>query len=233
VSDPGRDVVDLLARLVAVDSVNPGLVSGAAGEARIAGVVRDWALAASLAAELVEHGPGRSSVVVRGGRPGARRLLLCGHLDTVGPGGMTDPLVPRIEGDRLYGRGAYDMKAGLAAALVACREAHRAGLPGEVVVAAVADEEDRSAGVRALLPGLDADAAIVTEPTEMAVGVATRGSCGRRSRSRGWPRTAPGPSSASTRSCGPGRCWSRSSGSEPSSPRSAIRCSARRPCTPR
>ena len=174
-SDPGRDVVDLLARLVAVDSVNPGLVSGAAGEARIAGVVRDWALAASLAAELVEHGPGRSSVVVRGGRPGARRLLLCGHLDTVGPGGMTDPLVPRIEGDRLYGRGAYDMKAGLAAALVACREAHRAGLPGEVVVAAVADEEDRSAGVRALLPGLDADAAIVTEPTEMAVGVAHKG----------------------------------------------------------
>jgi acetylornithine deacetylase len=175
VNDPDRDVVALLSRLVAVDSVNPGLVPGAAGEARIAQVVHDWARAEGLAAELVEHAPGRTSAVVRGGRPGpgGRRLLLCGHLDTVGPGGMTEPLTPRVQGDRLHGRGAYDMKAGLAAALVACREAQRAGLPGEVVVAAVADEEDRSTGIQAL--DLRADAAIVTEPTEMAIGVAHKG----------------------------------------------------------
>jgi acetylornithine deacetylase len=67
------------------------------------------------------------------------------------------------------------MKAGLAAALVACREVARSGLPVEVTVAAVADEEHASVGVQRLLPQLIADAAIVTEPTELAVGVAHKG----------------------------------------------------------
>ena len=57
------------------------------------------------------------------GTGGGRTLLLCGHLDTVGVDGMTEPFTPRIEGDRLYGRGSYDMKAGVAAALIACRDA--------------------------------------------------------------------------------------------------------------
>ena len=88
---------------------------------------------------------------------------------------MTDPHTPRIDGDRLYGRGAYDMKAGLAAALIACREAARPGLAGDVVVAAVADEEHASLGVQEALRHVRADAAIVTEPTELAVAVAHKG----------------------------------------------------------
>src|SRR5687767_14354385 len=141
-----NDVVELLKRLVAIDSANPSLVPGAAGEAEIATFVAAWADRAGLDVETVEATSGRPSVIVRSGHGhghgdgDGRTLLLCGHLDTVGFGGMTDPLVPRVDGDRLYARGAYDMKAGLAAALVACREAARARLPGEVVVAAVADE---------------------------------------------------------------------------------------------
>jgi acetylornithine deacetylase len=101
--------------------------------------------------------------------------MLCGHLDTAGVEGMVGPHSPRIEGDRLYGRGAYDMKAGLAAALVAAREASRLGLAGDVVVAAVADEEHTSLGVQEVLSRVGADAAVVTEPTEMELVVAHKG----------------------------------------------------------
>src|SRR3954468_5631537 len=126
-----RDLGGLRARLVEIDSVNPSLVPGAAGEGEAAGFVADWARRAGLRVEVVEEEPGRPSVVVRSNRTGdGRTLLLCGHLDTVG---LAGPLRARIDGDRLYGRGAYDMKAGLAAALVACREADRAGIGGEVV----------------------------------------------------------------------------------------------------
>ncbi|HSK98614.1 MAG TPA: M20/M25/M40 family metallo-hydrolase, partial [Euzebyales bacterium] len=154
------DVVDLLHRLVAIDSVNPSLVPGAAGERQIAISVGDWATRAGLRAAVVEETPGRPSVIVRSGRRrGGPTLLLCGHLDTVGLGGVAAPLTPRVEGERLYGRGAYDMKAGLAAALVACREAARDTLAGEVVVAAVADEEHSSIGVQQILRHVNADAA--------------------------------------------------------------------------
>ena len=67
------------------------------------------------------------------------------------------------------------MKAGLAAALLACREAAALGLAGDVVVAAVADEEHASLGVQEVLEGLHADAAIVTEPTELALAIAHKG----------------------------------------------------------
>jgi acetylornithine deacetylase len=88
---------------------------------------------------------------------------------------MTDAHTPRIDGDRLYGRGAYDMKAGVAAALLAAREASRFGLAGDLVVAAVADEEHASLGVQEALRRVSADAAVVTEPTELELAVAHKG----------------------------------------------------------
>jgi acetylornithine deacetylase len=171
-----RDLADLAARLVAIDSVNPALVPGGAGETEIAAFVAGWAREHGLEAEMLEGTPGRPSVLVRArGTGGGRTLLLCGHLDTVGVAGMSDPHTPRVDGDRLHGRGAYDMKAGVAAALLACREAARLGLAGDVVVAAVADEEHASLGVQEALGAVTADAAVVTEPTELAVAVAHKG----------------------------------------------------------
>ena len=174
-----HSVVELLEAIVRIDSANPGLAGDGPGESELAAFVAGWAEAAGLRVEVLEPTSGRPSVLVRGGRgEGGRRLLLCGHLDTVGHAGMREPLVPRVEGDRLYARGAYDMKAGVAAALVACRDAAAAGLAGEIVVAAVADEEHASLGIQQVLrhlAGTPIDAAIVGEPTELAIGTAHRG----------------------------------------------------------
>ncbi|MCW2989536.1 MAG: hypothetical protein JWM73_130, partial [Solirubrobacterales bacterium] len=170
-------VARLTADLVAIDSVNPSLVAGGAGEREIITFIAGWARAAGLEAEVLEETPGRPSAVVRArGTGGGRTLLLCGHVDTVTVEGMTQPpFSARVDGDRLHGRGAYDMKAGVAAALVACREAAALGLAGDVVVAAVADEEHASLGVQEVLRSVRADAAIVTEPTELEVVVAHKG----------------------------------------------------------
>jgi acetylornithine deacetylase len=171
-----NDLIELLSKLVSIDSVNPSLVPGGAGEGEIAAFIAGWARDSGLEAEVLEETPGRPSVLARArGNGDGRTLLLCGHIDTVNVEGMTDPHSPRIDGDRLYGRGAYDMKGGVAAALIACREAARRGLAGDVVVAAVADEEHASLGVQQALRAVRADAAVVTEPTELEIAVAHKG----------------------------------------------------------
>jgi acetylornithine deacetylase len=170
------DLTQLTSELVAIDSVNPSLVEGGAGEIRIAEFIADWAGRNGLGAEVLEETSGRPSVLVRArGTGGGRTLLLCGHIDTVNVEGMPGAHAPRVDGDRLHGRGAYDMKSGVAAALIAAREAARAGLRGDVLVAAVADEEHASLGVQEALRNVQADAAIVTEPTELELVVAHKG----------------------------------------------------------
>jgi acetylornithine deacetylase len=168
------DVLPLLERLVSIDSVNPGL--GGRGEEAIAMFVAEWARGAGLEVEFDEAAPGRPNVIVTArGSGGGRSLLLNAHMDTVGYAGMVDPLVPRLEDGRLYGRGAYDMKGGLAACLVAAREAGTRGLRGNVVVTAVVDEELTSIGTQSVLKRVRADAAIVAEPTQMKVAIAHKG----------------------------------------------------------
>jgi acetylornithine deacetylase len=173
-----EDARALLADLVSIDSVNPSLVPGGAGEAEIARFVGGWLTQRGLDVDIADAEPGRPNVVARArGGGGGRTLLLNAHVDTVGVEGMSDPLTARVEGDRMYGRGAYDMKAGLAAIMVAAANAARRGLAGDVVVAAVCDEEFASAGARAVAEMVSADGAIVTEPTgeQMVVAVAHKG----------------------------------------------------------
>ena len=168
----------LLADLVSIDSVNPSLVPGGAGEAEIARFVGGWLQQRGLDVDIADAEPGRPNVVARArGGGGGRTLLLYAHMDTVGVEGMSDPLTARVDGDRMYGRGAYDMKAGVAAIMVAAANAAGRGLAGDVVVAAVCDEEFASAGARAVAGAVSADGAIVTEPTgeRMDVAVAHKG----------------------------------------------------------
>jgi acetylornithine deacetylase len=173
-----EDARALLADLVAIDSINPSLVPGGAGEGEIARFVGGWLSDRGLEVDIADAEPGRPNVVARTrGTGGGRSLLLYAHMDVVGVDGMADPFTPRVEGNRLYGRGAYDMKAGLAAIMVAAANAAERGVTGDVIVAAVCDEEFASIGAQAVAESVRADAAIVTEPTgaEITVAIAHKG----------------------------------------------------------
>ena len=171
------DAIGLLRELVQVDSRNPSLVPGAPGERAIArllhGILTSWGFETTLQ----EAAPGRPNVIAMlRGSGGGRSLMLNGHLDVVGVDGMTHPAfdAPQREG-RIYGRGASDMKGGVAAM---CAAAARVppSLRGDVVITAVVDEEWQSLGTAAVLSaGLRADAAIVTEPTGLALMPAHKG----------------------------------------------------------
>lgn len=172
------ELANLARQLVAIDSVNPDLVSGGAGERAIGQFVAEWSERAGLEVSVAEVAPGRPNItaIARGSGSGPT-LMFNAHMDTVGVGEMKQPHEPRIEDGRLYGRGAYDMKAGLAAAMSAA--AAVTGLAGDVVVAAVCDEEAGALGTKAFLEhGPRVDAAIVTEPTDLAVAVAHKGFVG-------------------------------------------------------
>ncbi len=170
------EVAELAARLVVIESINPDVVVGGSGEGAIARFVAEWCERADLETSVEEVAPGRPNVVaVAHGLGGGRSLMLNAHMDTVGVAGMTDPFVPRLEDGRLHGRGSYDMKGSLAACMLAAAEAKRRGLRGDVILTAVADEEYASGGTEAVAVDLRADAAIVSEPTEMQIAVAHRG----------------------------------------------------------
>ncbi len=142
---------DLICELVAIESVNPDLVPSGSGETAIAQYVASWMSAAGLDVEIVEPVPGRPSVVgVLRGTGGGRSLMLNAHMDTVGAGGMPEAFTPRVENGRVYGRGAYDMKASLAAIMFTAREATRPRLKGDLIITAVADEEVASLGTSAV-----------------------------------------------------------------------------------
>jgi acetylornithine deacetylase len=175
---PARgDAVALTRALVAIDSRNPSLVSGGPGEDACARALAETLAHWGFRVEIRETVAKRPNVVARIGRPGARALLFNGHLDTVGVEGMIHaPWAADVRDGRVYGRGSSDMKGGIAAMCVAALRVADANLDGEVIVAAVADEEYESIGTRALVAsGIRADAAIVTEPTRLAICPAHRG----------------------------------------------------------
>ncbi|MFI5283008.1 MAG: M20/M25/M40 family metallo-hydrolase [Candidatus Dormibacterales bacterium] len=171
-----NDLQQLVCELVAIESVNPDLVASGAGEAEIARFVARWLGDQGLEVDIVEPVSGRPSVIgVLRGSGGGRSLMLNAHMDTVGAGGMAHPFEPSVENGRIHGRGAYDMKGSLAAIMITAREVKKLGLRGDLIVTAVADEEVASFGTSAVLERRRADAAIVTEPTELRLCLAHKG----------------------------------------------------------
>ena len=168
--------ISLLEELVSIDSVNPSLAPGAAGEARVAAHIAGHMRRLGLDVHLQEVAPGRPNVigVLDGSTPGPS-IMFCGHTDTVGVEGMAAPFTPAIRDGRMYGRGSQDMKGGVAAMIDAARVARERGFAGRLIIAAVIDEEYASLGADALVKEWRADAAVVTEPTDLQIGVGHKG----------------------------------------------------------
>jgi acetylornithine deacetylase len=172
------ELEQLLRDLVSINSINPDLVPGSPGEAEIANYIADWLKLNGLEVELLESVPGRPNVIgIARGTGGGKTLLLNGHMDTVGVAGMPNGHQPRKDAvaGRLYGRGAYDMKGGLAGCMLAIAEAKKQNLRGDVIFTAVIDEEYASLGTMDLAKRFRADAAIVAEFTELQLILAHRG----------------------------------------------------------
>ena len=188
----------LLEELVAIDSVNPTLVPGASGEQRASEHVRDFLRANGIAAELEEAAPGRPNVIARippfaknapflrqgkqdvaPSKDGSKKagVLIVAHIDTVGAGDMREPFTPRVRDGKMYGRGALDIKSGVAAMCAAAVEIVREGarLARPLMIASVVDEEFNSIGTEAFLRRHTAEAAIVLEPTDLKLVIAHKG----------------------------------------------------------
>lgn len=171
---------ETLAQLVRINSINPAFAPDAPGEGPLAAWVAEELQ--GLGCTIIRREPKPGRVSIAGTLPGSGNgpsLMLYAHLDTVGVEGMEDPFSGEVREGRLYGRGAYDMKCGLAACLAAVKSVRDAGtrLLGDMVVCAAADEETESLGMTDLLEAVRTDAAIVTEPTELDVYIAHKGFC--------------------------------------------------------
>jgi acetylornithine deacetylase len=174
---PRGDAVALARALIQIDSRNPTLAPDSPGEGdcarTLASVLDDW----GFSVQLTESVPGRPNVVARIGPRDAPALMLNGHLDVVGVEGMVhEPFGAQVSSDRIYGRGSADMKGGVAAMCAAAMKGAQANSTRQILVTAVVDEEYESLGMRALLAdGIRAEAAIITEPTRLAICPAHRG----------------------------------------------------------
>lgn len=171
-------LLDTLTDMVRINSVNPSLDPAGAGESEIAAYLADAMHMLKLEVATHEPEPGRPSVVGRlKGTGGGRSLMLNGHVDTVAVDEMLDPFSAVVRNGKMYGRGAYDMKGSLAACMTAVKALVDAGasLAGDVLIAAVADEEYASLGTAEVIKHYPVNGAIVTEATELDICIAHRG----------------------------------------------------------
>lgn len=180
-----EDVVGLTQILTQINSSNPTLsVSDGVGESEIADYLSAWFVHRDLECHRVEPIPGRPSIVgILRGTGGGKSLMFNGHIDTVNLSSYeADPLSGALgvkDGkEAVFGRGSLDMKGGVAAALAALASIKASGqIPrGDIIVAAVSDEEDASQGTQDILAaGWRADAAVVAEPTMKTIATAHKG----------------------------------------------------------
>jgi len=177
---PRADPVALTQALTRIDSRNPSLVPGAPGEAAIAHYLADVLLDWGFLVELRDAAPGRPNLIARIGAPNTPAMMFAGHLDVVGVEGMTHaPFDADIHDGCILGRGSADMKSGISAmcaAVVLALDDIGVAPTRQIVIAAVADEEYASAGMRTLVEsGVRAEMAVLTEPTRLAICPAHRG----------------------------------------------------------
>ena len=167
-----------LADLIRINSVNPTLAPTGHGEAQIGEYVAHSLTSIGLDVRKFEPEPGRVTVAgTLHGSGSGRSLMLNAHYDTVGIDGMEDPFSAAVRDRKMFGRGSYDMKGSLAAQMAAAKALvdARVKLRGDLVIAAVADEEYGSLGTADLITHLRTDAAIVTEPTAVQICLAHKG----------------------------------------------------------
>lgn len=164
--------------LVRIDSVNSDLEPGAAGEGAVGQYIAEELGRLGLKPEIqLVEGDRNNVVAVLRGSGGGRSLLLNAHMDTVGVTGMADPFSGELRDGRIYGRGAYDMKGSIASMLGAVKGLIDSGvqLAGDLLFTTVIDEEYGSKGMEKLVADYSADAAILTEPSNLRVCRAHRG----------------------------------------------------------
>ncbi|MFC6333228.1 M20 family metallopeptidase [Paenibacillus septentrionalis] len=169
-------VLEVLERLIAFQSVNPG-----GKEQDAAHFIADFMRTAGCEVSLQEVEPGRPNVIaVLKGTGQGKSIILNTHIDVVpaGDGWSSDPFKMRVDGDRVVGRGVMDAKGPLAAMMVAIEAIARAGikLPGDIILAAVVDEEAASLGAKSLPSELTASFAVIGEATNRTLAIAHRGS---------------------------------------------------------
>ena len=162
-----ESVQELLQQLVRIPSVNPTIAPNeGTGERAIAEFARAWLDQRGVRAWIDELAPGRCNAVSETGAGNGATLVGCAHIDTVQTDGMTiPPFEARVDDGRMYGRGSYDMKGGVAAVMAAAAALAETGVRGKFMTALVADEEYASIGAQDFVRRYRADACVVTEPT--------------------------------------------------------------------
>lgn len=171
-------VIQTLQDLVKINSVNPFLEPSGKGEREIGTYIHNCLLSLGFDSEIFNLGNNQVNVICRWeGTGNGKTLAMNAHMDTVGIEGMTEPFVGRIEGNQLFGRGAYDMKGSIAAMLGVAKQfaTNKPSISGDLILTFVADEEYESVGTQELLKNFKADACIVTEPTDLKICLGHRG----------------------------------------------------------
>jgi len=175
-----QELLSLLPDLISINRINPPYGSDAPGEGKIGEYVADYYRRHKIPCEKQEVLPGRFNVVGKiKGRDRNRCLIFEAPLDTGSVAGMTsDPFVPEIRNNRMFGRGSCDTKAGMAGMMMALKQVSQGDTapPTDLWVTSTIDEEYSFQGIRHLAAqGIRANGAVIAEPTQLDTIISHKG----------------------------------------------------------